>query len=221
MRVILILFSLVFSIMTFAEGDVQKTAFQEGEHYTTLDSPVKTSDPSKIEVTEVFWYGCPHCYKFEPLINRWKATLGDDVNFVASPAMWPTRRPGLPENWMEIHARAFYSAKALGVLPKLHDPLFRALSVDRKLLKSAAEVAEIFVANGVEKDKFMKVYNSFGVSSQIKQADARAKGYRITGTPEMVVEGKYRISARMAGGQAQMLEVASFLIDKVRAERNL
>ncbi len=220
MRTLLIVFSLVFPLLACAEGNSESSSYKEGQHYKVLDAAVRTSDPSKIEVTEVFWYGCGHCFKFESIIEPWKDKLPSDVEFEASPAMWPVRRPGVPANWMEVHARAFYIAKALGVLDKMHKPLFDALNVDKKLLKNAEEVAELFSANGVEKEKVLKMFDSFGITSQVKQADSRAKGYRISGTPEMVVDGKYKVSARMAGSQAEMLKVVDYLIKKIRSERS-
>ena len=91
------------------------------------------------------------------------------------------------------------------------------MNVDRRRLASESEIAALFTANGVSEEDFTKAYNSFGVSSQVRQASARAKAAQITGTPEMMVNGKYRISTRKAGGQANMLKIADFLIAKERA----
>ncbi len=211
MRALTAILTLIFSLVACAEGPAAAPGFEAGVHYAELATPVRTSDPNKIEVAEVFWYGCGHCFRFEPLVQQWKSKADDDINFVRSPAMW--------NKLMEVHARAFYTAKTLGVLEKLHQPLFNALNLEKKRLVDADELAPLFEAQGVEKAKFLKTFNSFGVTSQVKQADARARGYHITGTPELVVDGKYRVSAKMAGGQAQMLEVVDFLIGKLRKER--
>lgn len=210
MRIVVALVGLLVSLAACADSQAP-AKYQAGTHYTVLDNPVRTADADKIEVTEVFWYGCSHCFHFEPLVKTWKAKLADDVAFVRSPAMW--NKP------MELHARAFYTAKALGVLEQLHEPLFEAMNVRKQRLADEAEISALFVANGVEADKFAKAFNSFGVTGQVRQADARARSYRITGTPELVVDGKYRISTKAAGGQQQMLDVADFLIEKIRAER--
>ncbi|NIB39541.1 thiol:disulfide interchange protein DsbA/DsbL [Pseudomaricurvus alkylphenolicus] len=212
MRVLAAIFALMFSLMACAEGPASNSGFQEGKHYVVLDNPVRTRNPNKIEVTEVFWYGCGHCFRFEPMVHQWQKQQGTDVDFQQSPAMW--------NNDMEIHARAFYTAKALGVLDKVHQPLFNALNLERKKLSNIDALADFFAAQGVDRSKFVKAFNSFGVTSQVKQADARARSYKITGTPEMVVNGQYRISARMAGGQQQMLKVADYLIAKIRAEKS-
>jgi protein dithiol oxidoreductase (disulfide-forming) len=211
MRTIFALFTMMVSLVACAQEETPAATYQAGVHYQVLKAPVPTSDPSKIEVAEVFWYGCGHCFRFEPMVNQWSKKQGDDVNFVKSPAMW--------NGLMETHARAFYAAKALGVLDKVHQPLFNALNLEKKRLADADALAGLFAQYGVAKADFNKAFKAFGVTSQVRLADANARGYKITGTPEMIVEGKYRISAKMAGGQAQMLDVVNYLVAKVRAER--
>ena len=184
----------------------------EGEHYDVI-TPALRGKSDKIEVTEFFWYGCTHCYSFEPQIAQWKKSLDDDVVVVGSPAMWNAL--------MEVHAKAFYAAQVLGVLDKVHMPLFQAINVDRKRLDSEDELAALFAANGVAREDFQRAFNSFGVGSQVRQANSRARSARITGTPAMMVAGKYRISTRKAGSQANMLKLATFLIEKERAARAL
>jgi thiol:disulfide interchange protein DsbA len=179
--------------------------------YEKLAVPVRTSDPARIEVVEVFWYGCPHCFHLEPLLTKWEQGLSRDVDFHRSPAMWNQR--------MAVHAQAFYTAQSLGVLEKMHGPLFNALNVDRNPLETEDQIAELFAAHGVDKAKFHEKFTSFGVQSQVKQADSRARSYGITGTPEFVVNGKYRVSTRTAGTPEGMLKVIDFLLAKERAER--
>ncbi len=207
-RYLLSLFLIVaFPLAACAEeASVQ---YEEGVHYSLLDAPIRTANPGKIEVTEFFWYGCGHCYNFEPTVGQWKKTLAEDVAFVGSPAMW--NKP------MELHARAFYTAEVLGVLDRMHPVLFQAMHVDRKRLGSESEIADLFASNGVAREDFSKAFNSFGVGSMVRQADARARAAKITGTPEMMVNGKYRIDARKAGSQANMLKIADYLIEKERA----
>jgi len=186
-------------------------SFKEGVHYQTLAQKVATEDPNKIEVTEVFWYGCGHCYHFEPDVQKWKKTLADDVDFVQMPAIWNAP--------MEVHAKALYTAKALGKLDEMNQPFFDALNSQRLRLDNEKELAEFFAKFGVSEEDFHKTYRSFGVVSQVNIANSKARGYGITGTPELIVDGKYRISTRMAGSQEKMLEIADYLIDKIRAEK--
>jgi thiol:disulfide interchange protein DsbA len=193
----------------FAAMADEEQAWQEGTHYDLISPAVRTADPSKVEVVEFFWYGCGHCYTFEPLVSRWKKTLPDDVEFKGSPAVW--NKP------MELHAAMFYTADVLGVKETMHTVLFQAMNVDGKRLASEKEIKALFTANGVAAEDFDKAFSSFGVSSQVRQANARARAAKITGTPEMMVNGKYRISIRKAGSQANMLKVADYLIEQERA----
>jgi len=192
-----------------AEPEAAAKAYVAGKDYEVLDQPVRTRDSKKIEVVEVFWYGCHHCYNFEPLVERWHKLQAEDVDFWQSPAIW--------NGVMQLHAQAFYTASALGVSEKMQMPLFTTLAVEGKRLGNQEAIADLFAAYGVNKDEFNKVFNSFGVKSQVKQADARARSYKISGTPEVVVNGKYRVTTAAAGGQPEMLEVVDFLVAKERA----
>jgi len=209
MRALMAFFTMMVSLVACAQE--APTQYVEGKHYAVITTPVRTTSADKIEVSELFWYGCGHCFRFEPLVQQWKMKAADDIAFVQSPAMW--NKP------MELHARAFYAAQALKVLDKVHQPIFNAMNLERKRLQSVDEIFPIFAAAGVERAAFDKVFKSFGVTSQVKQADARARGYRITGTPAVVVDGKYRVSTKMAGGHVEMLQVVDYLVEKIRAEK--
>lgn len=190
-------------------GALAQDTWKAGEDYDVISPAIRTAEPDKIEVHEFFWYGCGHCYNFEPLVVQWKKTLPEDVVVVGSPAIW--NKP------MELHAQAFYTAEVLGVLDDVHLPMFQALNVDGKRLLSEKEIATLFEKHGVDREEFSRAFNSFGVSSMTRQANARARAAKITGTPEMMVNGKYRITTRKAGSQANMLKIADFLIEKERA----
>ena len=190
---------------------VAEEEYVEGTHYELINPAVRTADSEKIEVAEFFWYGCGHCYTFEPVLTQWKKGLAEDVDFRGSPAIWNAK--------MEIHASAFYTAEVLGVLDTMHPIIFQAMNVDGKRLSSESEIKELFTANGVAADDFDKAFNSFGVSSQVRQANSRARAAKITGTPALMVNGKYQISTRQAGSQAGMLKVADYLIAKERAAK--
>lgn len=184
-----------------------------GTHYEVLPQPVPTADPSKIEVAEVFWYGCGHCYDFEPLFESWAENLPADVAVVRSPAMWDQ------QGIMERHARIYYTAKALGVFDEVHMATFEAMNLHRNQLQTEEAIAKLFEEKGVSREDFDKTFNSFGVTSAVKQAESRLRGYRTQGTPEVVINGTYRVSSRLAGGHQDMLNVSSFLIEKIRSEQ--
>ncbi len=186
-------------------GTMAQDQFVAGQHYEVIKKPVRTSNPDKIEVTEVFWYGCPHCNRFRPVFEQWKQQQGDSVNVVHSPAMW--------NKGMVVHARIFYTAKTLGKDKVMHKEIFDAMHIKRKRLLKESEIYTLFEKHGVSKEKFNKVFSSFGVNSQVQQAESRARSYGITGTPEIIVNGKYRTSGRIAGN-ANVFDVVNFLVQK-------
>lgn len=202
---------MVMSLVLLPLAVQAEEAYEAGKDYDIINPAIRTSDPAKIETAEFFWYGCGHCYTFEPVIGQWKKTIADDVSFRGVPAMWGGA--------MELHAKAYYAARALDVAEKMDQAMFQALNVDRKPLRSDKEIAELFVENGVAEEDFYKAYNSFGVSSQVRQANSTARAAKITGTPSLMVNGKYMISPRKAGGTANMLKIADYLIEKERAAK--
>ncbi|CAH0992951.1 Thiol:disulfide interchange protein DsbA [Sinobacterium norvegicum] len=199
----------VASLLVLAPVFAMAADYVEGEHYIKLDKPVPTTVKGKIEVFEFFWYGCGHCANFEPLLHEWQKTAAEDTVLTGSPAMW--NQP------MALHAKAFYTAKVLKKLDVMHAKFFQLLSAKPRALMTESDIKSFFVSNGVAAEDFDKAFNSFGVNSLVKQADARARGAQIEGTPEMNVNGRYRVSARMAGSQADMLKVVDFLVAQERA----
>jgi len=207
---------LPFALLTFAlacaAGDTPPEKFVAGQHYDVIDNPVaRTAPRDRIEVAEFFWYGCGHCYTFESLLEPWQEQLPEDVAFRAIPAVW--------RDVMALHARAFFAAQALGVADVMHPVIFRAMHDEGKRLASRGEIAALFAAHGVQREDFDSAFDSFGVDSQLRQSLAAGKGAGLTGTPSMMVEGKYLITTTKAGSQAGMLEVADFLIARERAAR--
>jgi protein dithiol oxidoreductase (disulfide-forming) len=211
MRSLVALLGLVLSLNACAQEATGE--YKEGKDYFVLEQPVRTADSSKIEVAEVFSYHCPHCLHFEPLLQAWEKKQGDDVKLVQTHAKWNAQ--------MEPLIRGYYTSVALKIKDKTHMAAFNAYQVERKPLATAEDWAEFFAPYGVDKQKAISTYNSFGVNSMIQQAEARMRGYKITGTPEMVVEGKYHINPKAGGGQEDMLKIVDFLVAKVRKERAL
>ena len=183
----------------------------EGQHYQTLKPTVAVGRGSDVVVTEFFWYGCGHCYTFEPMLNAWGKQLPEGAVVQPSPAVW--------SDPMRMHAKAYYIAEVLGVKETLHPVIFDAMHVQRERLVSRLELRDLFEDNGVEPEQFDKAFDSFGVDSQVRQADARARSAKISGTPSLMVAGKYLIETRAAGSQTNMLEIARFLVDKELAAR--
>ena len=182
-----------------------------GKEYVELSNAVPVSVPGKIEVVELFWYGCPHCYHFEPTINPWAEKLPADVNFKRIPAMF-----GGP--W-DAHGQMFLTLEAMGVEHSVHAAVFDAIQNQRKQLTKPEDMAEFLATQGVDKDKFLATFNSFAIKGQVQQAKELAKKYEITGVPSMVVNGKYRFDLGTAGGPEGVLNVADQLIAKERAAK--
>lgn len=184
-------------------------SYQEGKQYVELNSPVPVSKPGKIEVVELFWYGCPHCYQFESTINPWVEQLPEDVNFVRIPALFG----GV---W-NVHGQLFIALEQMKVEQQVHAAVFAAIHKQGKKLATPEEMAEFLASQGIDRDDFLKTYNSFGVKSQMEKAKKLGMAYQISGVPVMVVNGKYRFDLGSAGGAQQALQVADHLIAKERA----
>lgn len=180
--------------------------FTEGVHYQPVRQPLPASPPGKIEVIEMFWYGCPHCYHFEPLLEKWIEEKPDNVVFTRTPAVFR-------DSWL-LHAQAFYTAKALGVLGKAHRPLFDAIHLKNRQLNTKEALAEFFVSLGIPKEDFLQTFESFAVEGKLQQAVVMTRNSGITGVPAMIVNGKYRTDAGMAGSFEDMLKVVDYLIAK-------
>ncbi|TYL46826.1 thiol:disulfide interchange protein DsbA/DsbL [Marinomonas sp. IMCC 4694] len=182
--------------------------YSDGNGYTTIKTPVRTSDPSKVEVTEIFWYGCPHCFSLEPITQAWKKNLPSDVDFKFLPAVFG-------RSWL-AHAKAFYVADLLNITDKIHTPLFNAIHIDKRNLSSEDALASFFANYGVSEDEFRKQFNSFAVNSRLSQADAKIRAYGARGVPGLIVNGKYLVTAATANGNENIYNVVDFLIEKER-----
>jgi thiol:disulfide interchange protein DsbA len=196
-------------LLTLALG-AHAQQYEAGVHYQPLPVPVQTANNDAVEVVEVFSYACVHCYNFEAPLATWVARHGSGVDFRRSPAIFnPT--------WEQL-ARAYYASEALGVTVQMHAALFEAIHVVPRDVRDPEVLAELFYEQAdVDPVQFNKVFASFGVRSKVQQASARGRAYRVTSVPSLIVNGKYRIDARMAGGSANMLKVAEFLIERERA----
>lgn len=186
-------------------------AFKEGVHYTRIDPPVRPAVAGKVEVTELFAYSCPHCLNFEPLLEAWDRKKPADVVLVRVPAIWAAQ--------MEPLARGFYTASALKILDKAHGLAFKAVQADRQRMDKPEDWATLFAPLGVDRQKVIDTFKSFTVATEVKKAEKLVRDYQITGTPEMVVNGKYRVDANKNGGHEGMLKVVDFLIAQERAKK--
>jgi thiol:disulfide interchange protein DsbA len=176
--------------------------------YSTLQSALPVENPGNVEVAEFFWYGCIHCYNLEPLLEKWLPKLPADTRFRRIPAVFNPR-------WAH-DATIFYAFEALGVLPKLHRPFFDAIHKDRLKTDNAAALGEWLAKNGLDAKKFEATMKSFGIQSKMKRAEQLTGAARIDGTPALMVQGRYTISAEQGKSHEGMLATADALADQVR-----
>ncbi|MEQ6917964.1 thiol:disulfide interchange protein DsbA/DsbL [Halomonas aquatica] len=184
----------------------------EGQHYTLLDNPVETQvDDGHIEVTEAFWYGCPHCYNLEDPLNAWVAEQPEGVAFQRMPAT-------MGGDW-NTHAFAFYAAQQLGILDDLHDDFFHAIHEENRSLTAPDDIAAFFSEYGVSEEEALAALGSFGVKGKVNQAHARMRQMQLMGVPALIVDGRYLVSPSTAGSLDNMPQIAGALVEKVREER--
>lgn len=214
MRIFAALMGVIFSATAFsAEPAAPSLIFQylEGKDYVVLEKPVPTSTPGKVEVVEVFSYLCPHCYHFDPILTAWMKQQKPDVALVQIHASWSPA--------MESYQRGFYTLEALKIKEKAHAAVFDAIHKSQKEFKDAQAWADFLAPYGVKKEAVIATYNSDAITKQAARSSELFRNYQISGTPEMVVDGKYRISTRFTGSQEEMLKVVQFLVNKARSER--
>ncbi len=181
--------------------------YRVGDHYSVLSPAQPTSvEPGKVEVTEFFMYTCPHCYNFQPFVEKWAPGKPANVELVRVPALF--NRPA------RIHARVFYTAETLGVLEEVHMPFFRELHVNRKAMTDEDELVAFFANHNIDEQTFRQTYNSFAVDTKLRRAEALARRYRVTSTPTVIVNGKYVIDGDKIRSYGEILDAASYLAKK-------
>ena len=202
----LLLFALVFSFTPSWAA-----TFEAGVEYVELNPPVATSQPDKVVVTEMFWYGCPHCFRLEPYIRQWDKSKPQGVVLETLPSV-------LNPGWIE-HARAFFSLQMMGENDKVHNKLFEALHLQHKRLNNVDALASFVADLGVDEKQFRENYHSFPVDTMIRKSRQKERKYGHNGVPAIIVNGKYRTSASMAGSNARLIEVVDFLVQKELAAK--
>ena len=182
--------------------------FQEGVHYQTLTKPVVTLDPARVEVLELFWYGCPHCDMLDPALKAWAQQLPSDVLFTRMPVVFG-------RSW-EMHARMFWVAKNLGLLETIHEPLFDTIHREGRRLQRVEDVIAFFERYGADPAVVKRELAGFATESALRLADARVRAYGIQGVPALVVNGQFVTGVSQAGGESQLFQLLDELIEKSR-----
>jgi len=199
------------ALVTLVSGVASaQTAFMAGTDYQVISPAVKTTQPDKVVVTEIFWYGCPHCFRFEPYVERWAAGLPDGVVFEQVPS-------SLNQRWTEL-ARAYYAFKMMGVLEQTHKAIFDAIHLKRQRLDSLDSIAAFAASLGLDEKVFRENYASFPVETQVRKNMQKEKRYGHRGVPAVIVNGKYLVSASLAGSNERMIQIMNFLVAQELAQ---
>lgn len=195
---------LVAGLMVLVAQSAFAVDLVEGVTYKTLKPAVPTNvAPGKVEVVEVFWYACGHCYLLEPKLEAWeKKGKPANVELIRMPAVW--------NEVLKTHARLFYTIEILGK-PQLHAEAFREINVRGNRLETPEKIEAFLTARGVSKADFQKAFSGFAVESKLARAIDLNKRYRITSTPTVVVNGKYVTDAGMAGSEDKLFQVINAL----------
>lgn len=175
--------------------------------YETLPLAGDQRSDGKVEVIEFFWYGCPHCYTAEPSIEDWNASKPDNVIF-------RREAPPLNQAWT-VHSQAFYAAQLMGVLDNFHHAFFEEIHENKNRMRRPSDVGDFVESLGLDGKKFMSTMKSFAVQGKIQGSLKLAQKFRLTGVPTIVVDGRYKTGAALAGSYPRMMDVVSTLTTEV------
>jgi thiol:disulfide interchange protein DsbA len=193
-------------------AQAQAKAFKDGEDYLTLDKPAPTESPAgKVEVVEFFWYSCPHCNAFEPQLEAWIKQAPKDVSVRRVPVSF---RPDF-----EPQQRLYYVLEAMGKVEELHKKVFYAIHMDKQALNTPELVAAWAEKQGLNKAKFVEMYNSFSITTKARKATQLQDLYKVDGVPALGVAGRYYTSGSLAQTMPRALQVTDFLIGQARKAR--
>ncbi|HJV53392.1 MAG TPA: thiol:disulfide interchange protein DsbA/DsbL [Noviherbaspirillum sp.] len=194
---------------------------QNGVDYRALSHPQQTESGKKVEVTEFFWYSCPHCFAFEPDLEAWVKKQGDNIVFKRVPVAF--RESMIPEQ------KLYYALEAMGKAEEMQRKIFNAIHVQHLPLNNDAAITDYIAKQGIDKQKFLDLYNSFGVQSKARRAAQQQQAYEIDGVPTIAVDGRFLTSPSIVSASmgnvsepalmAGTLQVMDWLVAKVVKEK--
>ena len=177
--------------------------YQLGKDFGFLSRPLPVKEDGVVDVIEVFWYGCGHCFNLAPVVSRWSKQKDSTVNFQKMPVTWGSVH--------QLHARLFYTIEALGIGEVGHTAVFKAIHKEGNFLSNEKAIINFLEKLGVEKNDAIKYMNSFSVKQKVKRAIEISKQFKVTATPMFFVDGQYRVEAK--GGSMKMLKVVDYVIE--------
>jgi thiol:disulfide interchange protein DsbA len=184
----------------------------DGTDYMTLKERVAVEAPAgKIEVIEFFWYSCPHCNAFEPKLVNWIKKLPADVSLRRVPVAF--RDDFVPQQ------RLYYTLEAMGKLEQLHGKVFNTIHTERQQIDKEATIVAWAEKNGLDRTKFVELYNSFSVQTKARKATQLQDAYKVTGVPALGIAGRYYTDGELAGTMDRALQVTDYLVAEVRKSK--
>ena len=207
---LVVLLTSYFFLTHFAYAVSKSASDPYAGKYELVTPPQPTTTPDKVEIVELFWYRCPHCYSFEKFLRKtnWLQNKPAYVEFTHMPAVFDQ------DKWIPL-AKAYYVAESLGVLDKVHIPIFAAIHDRRRNLNSEQALQKLFNEYaGVSQADFAKTYNSFAIATKINRAKEMTSRYGITGVPVVIVNGKYRLNSEKTDGYDNMMLIINYLVEK-------
>ncbi|MCJ0766038.1 thiol:disulfide interchange protein DsbA/DsbL [Variovorax terrae] len=201
--------ALAASTLALPAAHAQGKKPAEGTDYVALDKRVPVEAPQgKVEVIEFFWYSCPHCNAFEPKLEAWVKSIPKDVSFKRVPVAF--RDDFVPQQ------RLFYALEALGKVDELQAKVFYAIHVERQPLTTQEPIANWVAKQGVDKAKFLELFNSFSVTTKARRATQLQDAYKVQGVPALGIAGRFYTDGSLAGNMERALQVTDFLIGEAR-----
>lgn len=203
-------FVLIAAVLMACQGEtVAQTV--DSSQFQDVKNPMKPSTGDKVEVVEMFWYGCGHCYALEPSVKKWQANKPENAELVRVPALFSKR-------W-EFHGQAYYTMEALGVLEQAHEKFFEEIHMRRKQINNLSQLIDFLARFDKGADEVKDAFNSFGVDSKMRAARKITRDSGATGVPTLLVDGKYMTTETLTGGPVQLFNVIDQLVEKAAAER--
>lgn len=206
-RRLFITLMLALPFMGLMAGAAKAEEYNAGKDYALISPAQPAGADGKVQVVELFWYGCPHCFEFEPVLSDWLKDKPSNVEFVRLPAIFN-------RNSWKLHAHAFYTAEVLDKMEAFHKPFFDKIHKERKRMNTRDSIRDFFADIGVDGETFDATFDSFAVQSKVRRAADLTRKYGITGVPSIVVNGKYRTGGRMSKTYPRMIEITEALVDK-------
>ena len=177
--------------------------FRLGKDYGTISRPMPVKQDGVVEVLEIFWYGCGHCYNLEPVISNWSKKQDSSVKLTKMPVTWGPAH--------QLHAKLFYTIEALGIGDKGHAAVFTSIHKESNYLSSEESILQLLETFDFDRAEIKKQMNSFSVKQKLKRAMEISRQLKVTAVPMLFVDGQYKIEAKRS--HSEMLEVADYVIE--------